>query len=412
MPLETNDFWVRLFVRIKATHELWGATQILREAGKQAQSSEYEDVPISIREAVPSLRTIERILERDWKKLTADEKSQYRSAAQEANELDQPWSIAASVKHRLPDSAMGDLIAVWKLTLLLKETAPYPLWTFTVRQARWVARLRAALPDVGTGLLYRWAVLYSRREHTAESQGRQLDTADLDAELAFQHWKSSLHEWEYEQAVMTGAVPGGKNLMSDGEVKVHKALENFPVPLGYFVSHGRGFLTDVGGVEVWQRSWWPQAESVMANWLRDITTKVKRWQGINWGSGGSLPGDKERQEWADMGRQLAALVLEHAEALQQYIDSAGESAKISLKLQQSFYVGARLFRVIERGGVLDQREWDKYHETEDQLYDELRRLPQHPDRLAKPVNGAWQAWKPIELLKDIGYDEKGEEPNV
>ena len=38
MPLQIDDFWVRLIVPIKATHETWGATLILREAKTEAQA--------------------------------------------------------------------------------------------------------------------------------------------------------------------------------------------------------------------------------------------------------------------------------------------------------------------------------------------------------------------------------------
>ena len=34
-----------------------------------------------------------------------------------------------------------------------------------------------------------------------------MNTEDLDAELAFQPWKTPLHKWEFEQAVQTNAVP-------------------------------------------------------------------------------------------------------------------------------------------------------------------------------------------------------------
>jgi hypothetical protein len=406
----------------------------LREAEVQAKEHKEGNasaIPQALLDSVPSVRTVERVLKREWEPLSEEAKGQYRSSIQKADELDQPWSIAASIKNGLPDSALGDLLAVWKLTILLKQTDPYPVWTFTIRQARWVARLRAALPDAGTSLLFRSATLYSRRERTAESQGGQLDTSDLDAELAFQHWKSPLHEWEYDQAVLSGAVPASRYSEAQEKGVVAKALRTFPEPLGYFASHGRGFLRAVGGVEIWQRPWWPQAESVMAHWLRNITTKVKRWQGINWGSGGGLPGDKERKEWKAMGRRLATLVIEQAEALQRYIDSAQEREAIWRKLQIASDMERAAIedgsmeawnrataernhpevRFVDPVRTVTKKAWNnvkRLKRMNNEIAAESQRLPEHPDYSAAPVNGQWQAWRPTELLNEIGYDEKGD----
>ena len=288
---------------------------------------------------------------------------------------DDPWSLGVSPPD-IPPEATADLLAVKKLTYSEEEL----FTSFTIRQAKWVARLRSALPDAHPEFLLKWAMLYGVRERTAQERKRPMDTADLDAELSFQPWKSALHAWEYDQAVITGAVKTPT-----------LAIMRLGVPFLYFLGYGRGFLREVGGEQIDQRSWWPHAESVMAYWLREISDKVKRWTGINMGSGGGLPGAQERQDWDDMGRHLAALVIEEAKALERYDSNRTVRDKHMARARELDRQRAALMmsgRYGEEEAALDA-ERDKLAAWG------LEHLPK----------GYWETWKPVELLKAVGYED-------
>jgi hypothetical protein len=110
------------------------------------------------------------------------------------DDQDKPWSLgalASPVHVQIPNEAVPDISAVWKMCLISGQP-------FTVRQARWVARLRGLVPEHTPGQddrveLHRWASTYSGREiaHMAEAaksldhsrRSADLDTSDMDAAL-------------------------------------------------------------------------------------------------------------------------------------------------------------------------------------------------------------------------------------
>ena len=110
------------------------------------------------------------------------------------DDSDGPWSLgvlSSTVPPRITEEALPDVCAVWKVCL-------YSGQPFTIRQARWVARLRQLVPEheVGPGHaveLHRWASIYAGAEiaHRAEaakslknsSRSDALDTRDMDAAL-------------------------------------------------------------------------------------------------------------------------------------------------------------------------------------------------------------------------------------
>ena len=99
---------------------------------------------------------------------------------------DVPWSIGAATEAQVPSAALSDVFGVWCLTQLKGIS-------FTVRQAKWVARLRVLLADIDRGSLdfeahlYQWATRYAIRESSSETLNPPLplDTTDLDVGLAF-----------------------------------------------------------------------------------------------------------------------------------------------------------------------------------------------------------------------------------
>ena len=99
------------------------------------------------------------------------------------DDQDGAWSIGAFPSLISPD-ALKDVLSVWRWTLLVDVG-------FTVRQAKWVARLRfvvtrsdeEGVDEPNAEALYGWATLYSARERASESLEMTLETTDLDASL-------------------------------------------------------------------------------------------------------------------------------------------------------------------------------------------------------------------------------------
>ena len=108
------------------------------------------------------------------------------SSARRPGVEDVPWSIGSATEAQVPSAALSDVLDVWCLTQLKGIS-------FTVRQAKWVARLRVLLADIDRGSLdfeehlYQWATRYAIRESSSETLNPSLplDTTDLDIRLAF-----------------------------------------------------------------------------------------------------------------------------------------------------------------------------------------------------------------------------------
>jgi len=94
--------------------------------------------------------------------------------------LEAPWSLGVSVQpeHGITPDSTGDLLAVWNYCLAIGRV-------FTIREAKWVARLRNAITDQKgtTAELFAFAYEYAVRERICEILNKQMDTTDLDGKL-------------------------------------------------------------------------------------------------------------------------------------------------------------------------------------------------------------------------------------
>ena len=124
----------------------------------------------------PSLRAVQQILEGP------------RQRARALADVDRPWTLAAFHSHegRVTEDAAGVLLELWTYAVVRS----YP---FTVRHARWAARLRW-VPRAGgsteqpgqvesPSALYYWSARYAGRERMGELANHPVETADLDATL-------------------------------------------------------------------------------------------------------------------------------------------------------------------------------------------------------------------------------------
>ncbi len=119
--------------------------------------------------------------------------------------LDEPWSIAASVKYGISPEASKDLFDIWRFSLAMDRP-------ISIRQAKWIAYIRNLFyQPISTGNRYSdkvnrnlWLIrqswLYSILERASRIMGEEhFDTTDLDA-------ASFMPTWEYATALKLGKV--------------------------------------------------------------------------------------------------------------------------------------------------------------------------------------------------------------
>ena len=119
----------------------------------------------------------------------------------EVKGLDEGWSLGASGKNEISTEATADLLDAWKHCLAIGHT-------FTIREAKWVARIRTAIRTSQNIYQYRGALLfgyaheYAIRERISEILGSPMDTRDLDGNLCF-----SERDWDWIVFRATGTIP-------------------------------------------------------------------------------------------------------------------------------------------------------------------------------------------------------------
>ena len=222
-----------------------------------------------------------------------------RSARLALPSIDDPWSPSVN-DSRIPSDATSDLLAVWKASLIKDQR-------FSIRTAIWAARVRFAFKPTSPQDLLPWSdlerilycsSLYADREKSAEQDQKPINTADLDAELAFQPWRSSVHRWQYDQAVATKVIPpSGWHDGWDTE--------------DLFFEEARSLVEEVIGREEY---WWlPEAMGVITFWLKEFSGRLPQWRPVFW----DMLGSEGRKSWKTMGLRLAEEVISWAKELDQ-----------------------------------------------------------------------------------------------
>lgn len=213
--------------------------------------------------------------------------------------IDDPWSPSV-YDSRIPSDATLDLLAVWKASLIKDQG-------FSIRMAIRAARIRFAFKPASPQDLLPWSDLerilycsglYADREKSAEHDQKPINTADLDAELAFQPWRSSVHRWQYDQAVATKVIPpSGWHDGWDTE--------------DLFFEEARSLVGEVIGREEY---WWlPEAMGVISFWLKEFSGRLPQWRPVFW----DMLESEDWKSWKTMGRGLAKEVISWAKELDQ-----------------------------------------------------------------------------------------------
>lgn len=116
-----------------------------------------------------------------------------RAGSIRLEEVDSPWSLGASASHDIPAEASGDLLKIWKWCLIVGRP-------FTIREAKWVGRLRStARPE---NLLF-MASLYAIQERMSKGN-QQFNSSHLDSWLVF----GQSEVWIYRSLQALGIIQG------------------------------------------------------------------------------------------------------------------------------------------------------------------------------------------------------------
>lgn len=157
--------------RISPTVKRTITEEALRERNKprRALVAELRDRIERMGEPVPADETIEKLI--SW------------ARRHEPSPEDAPWSLGACAKIGIPLGSIPAVLRVWKHHLACSSRA------LTIREAKWVARLQAALPDKSTADVNFLAMCYALREQSCEALGETFGTSSFDAILLMSRWE-------------------------------------------------------------------------------------------------------------------------------------------------------------------------------------------------------------------------------
>jgi hypothetical protein len=186
----------------KATIEV---KQLISEAyvelSKGGERPYVEDVYKKLGEKLAERKKPLTLAKSTVRRIMQELKDEAGRTQEEEAELDQPWSIGASLSHGLPPDITPTLLEIQRWCILTGES-------FSVREARWVGYLQHTwgmellANATWVGIIHHYAYRYGLRERASKLLGKStIDTADLDIEQM--RWDS----WVRETAEQTGAIP-------------------------------------------------------------------------------------------------------------------------------------------------------------------------------------------------------------
>ncbi|GEM_PF-5493504 len=172
-------------------------------------------------------------------------------------ELDNLWSLGVSADYQIPLEANGDLLKIWKWCMVVGRK-------FTIREAKWAARLRNVVKFENLLFL---ASMYAIHERMRKDN-QPLNTSKLDAFLTFDRSET----WIYQSMVALGKVPA--------ILKWDKPEEFYGNPwLDWIGDAGKSVegLLSISPKHVQSLS--READMIYAIWLRQLS-EGPMWQGL------------------------------------------------------------------------------------------------------------------------------------
>ncbi len=155
-----------IVAKVALSHPEWCAKQVQQEVHKQLGCQRDNE-------------------DRKWPGLSAIQKEMTKIRKRTSSldtGLDQPWSMASLLDYPLSPDALPSVLKAW---VHYQESFPDWDWAapFSIRQARWVARLYRIVKDTDIGLLTSKARHYSMVERWAELSGAKIIGDGSDIEL-------------------------------------------------------------------------------------------------------------------------------------------------------------------------------------------------------------------------------------
>lgn len=180
-----------------------------------------------------------------------------RSGSLKQEDVDNPWSLGASASYNIPLEASNDLLKIWKWCIIAGRK-------FTIREAKWVARLRNIVRF--ESLLF-FASMYAIQERM--NRDGAFNTSNLDAWLSFERSEA----WMYQILVASAKIEG-----IFGGDKLEEFYGNTWLDwIGEPGKSSEGFLNiSPKHVQTLSR----EADMVYAFWLR-LLSRGSGWHGLS-----------------------------------------------------------------------------------------------------------------------------------
>lgn len=175
---------------------------VIKEMRERFPKIDEKQLRDAIKEKLPSYDTVRPFCKK-WK---------------EPDVLDKPWSLGAPDETGISCEATVDLLDVWKYCLAIGHT-------FTIREAKWVARIRTAIQASENIYQYRGALLfgyaheYAIRERISKILKSHMDTHDIDSNLCFQE-----RDWDWVVFRAMGIIPRLSTKYFNKELSEHNFL--------------------------------------------------------------------------------------------------------------------------------------------------------------------------------------------
>lgn len=163
-----------------------------------------------------------------------------------------PWSVGISAREGIPDEAIGTIIKIWQWSFTVGHR-------FTVREARWIARLRNAFPranDEDLRYLHYVAASYAARERAKETlQYTDFESEGLDYFIFYEiglskaigmtpEKMSELNTFTKEHMDTAGGnldlIPTEKIVMPPKYLLIADPVKAIELRLGLMVKHAKG----------------------------------------------------------------------------------------------------------------------------------------------------------------------------
>jgi hypothetical protein len=222
-PMLTEDMKEYIF-GLKTDNPAMTAKDVI-ESVKEHLIANYPNPTDFTEREIESLVRDELLPESAITKYVTELNKKYKAPA----ELDKPWSMAIldDYPQLFPPGVLPSVLDIYRYAIEIGNI-------FTIRQAKWVARLSGFFKDKDSKVLWFWALRYAGAEYLAHMTGGSFNTEKLDTALMglpspderdpeYQQWKAEQYKKALSQMAarggsqVTGEIPKSKERMKEAE---------------------------------------------------------------------------------------------------------------------------------------------------------------------------------------------------